>query len=243
MLDSASGMSITRWAPKRCWRPSVALKTPPLRPTSCPSTQTRSSRSISSKSASRTAWTSVRSGIGIHVTAERPRFGLRGTLRRLGGTLDLPIDLVTHRLIGFQRQPTAAHQRVAHAWNGILQGFRRELRRVAVRPLVVVGGVRLQAQDLGFDQGRTTAGPCPLRRLGHGRVDGEEVIAGNPNARNAVGGRSFRDAGSSDLQRLRHRDRPVIVLAEEDHRTAVDAGKVKPSVKAPRAVAPSPKLT
>src|SRR5438034_146963 len=55
IADSASGVSSTRASPKRSYRPSVAPKTPPLRPTSSPSTRTRSSRSISSVMAARTA--------------------------------------------------------------------------------------------------------------------------------------------------------------------------------------------
>src|SRR5215472_5319906 len=55
IADSASGVSRTRASPKRAYRPSVAPKTPPLRPTSSPRTRTRSSRSISSVIAARTA--------------------------------------------------------------------------------------------------------------------------------------------------------------------------------------------
>src|SRR5712691_2508449 len=55
IADSASGVSSTRASPKRAYSPSVAPKTPPLRPTSSPRTRTRSSRSISSVMAARTA--------------------------------------------------------------------------------------------------------------------------------------------------------------------------------------------
>src|ERR1700743_2368757 len=43
----ASGVSMTRSLPKRCCRPCVARNTPPLRPTSSPSTTTDGSFSIS----------------------------------------------------------------------------------------------------------------------------------------------------------------------------------------------------
>src|SRR6266550_960059 len=224
-------MSITRSAPKRCWRPSVALKTPPLRPTSWPSTQTRSSRSISSWSASRTAWTSVRSGIGVHVSAQRARFRLGCGLRHLGRLLDLAIDVVTHRLIGLRRKPATGEQCIAHPWNGIPQRLRSELSRVTVGSLVVVGGMGLQAQDLGFDQGRPTPGPRALRRFGDGGVYRKKIVAADSHAGNAVGGRPFRHAGTCHLQRLRHRDRPVVVLAEKDHRAVMDGGEVQTFVE------------
>src|SRR5258706_8753491 len=53
--DSASGGSRTRASPNFAYRPSVAPKTPPFFPTSSPMTSTRSSRSISSEMAARTA--------------------------------------------------------------------------------------------------------------------------------------------------------------------------------------------
>src|SRR5579864_6873716 len=53
--DSASGVSRTRASPNFAYSPSVAPNTPPLRPTSSPMTRTRSSRSISSVIAARTA--------------------------------------------------------------------------------------------------------------------------------------------------------------------------------------------
>src|SRR6266852_369668 len=55
MPDSARGISRTRASPNFAYSPSVAPKTPPLRPTSSPMTSTRSSRSISSVMAARTA--------------------------------------------------------------------------------------------------------------------------------------------------------------------------------------------
>src|SRR5918999_1749660 len=54
---SASGVSKTRSGPNRSWSPRVTRKTPPSVPTSSPSTMTRSSRSISSQSAS---WIALR---------------------------------------------------------------------------------------------------------------------------------------------------------------------------------------
>ncbi|MNY36647.1 hypothetical protein D3C86_1711500 [compost metagenome] len=55
IADSASGVSITRSSPNCSCSPLVVVKTPPLTPTSSPSTNTDSSRSISSFIASRMA--------------------------------------------------------------------------------------------------------------------------------------------------------------------------------------------
>jgi hypothetical protein len=55
IADSASGVSMTRISPNSCCRPSVALNTPPLTPTSSPMMMTRSSRRISSRMPSRMA--------------------------------------------------------------------------------------------------------------------------------------------------------------------------------------------
>src|SRR6266851_7897552 len=91
--------------------------------------------------------------------------------------------------------------------------------------------MRLQPEYLGFDQRRAPTGPRPLRRLGHRRVDSEEVVTGDPYARDTIRGRPFGHPWSSDLQGLRHGDRPVIVLAEEDHRATMNAGEVQAFVK------------
>ena len=52
---SLIGVSITRDAPNRSTKPSVTLNAPPYAPTSSPSRNTRSSRSISSNMPSRRA--------------------------------------------------------------------------------------------------------------------------------------------------------------------------------------------
>ena len=62
--NSDRGVSITRWGPKRCCRPAVARKTPPLMPTSSPNTTTLGSSSIARARAKVTASTRVTSGMG-----------------------------------------------------------------------------------------------------------------------------------------------------------------------------------
>src|SRR5579875_253448 len=61
---SDKGVSITRSGPKRFCSPTVARKTPPLTPTSSPSTTTLGSSSMARASARLTASTSVTSGTG-----------------------------------------------------------------------------------------------------------------------------------------------------------------------------------
>src|SRR5437870_1238635 len=62
--SSASGVSSTRSEPKRCCSPTVARNTPPLTPTSSPSTTTPGSSARARASARFTASTSVTSGTG-----------------------------------------------------------------------------------------------------------------------------------------------------------------------------------
>src|SRR6266550_9393310 len=114
---------------------------------------------------------------------------------------------------------------------GVGRRLGRELCRISVGPLVIIGGMRLQAQHLRLDQGGAVAGAGALGRLLHGQMDGEEIIAMDAHAWDAVAGGSFGNAGTGDLQRLRHRDGPAVVLAEEDHRAAMDRREVESFVE------------
>src|ERR1043166_5433890 len=105
--NSASGVSITRSGPKRCCSPTVARNTPPLMPTSSPSTTTSGSSSMARASAMLTASTSVASGIGVsrqlaaltgvdrrQLRVEMVEHGLRRARRRCQIALDRDLDLV-----------------------------------------------------------------------------------------------------------------------------------------------------
>src|SRR5262245_20208285 len=87
--SSASGVSITRSAPKRCCSPTVARKTPPLTPTSSPSTTTLPSSSMARASARLMDSTSVTSGTGTSAEL-RPLAGVAA--RQFG------VQIVEHRL-------------------------------------------------------------------------------------------------------------------------------------------------
>src|SRR5437588_7473150 len=231
MLDSASGVSITRSGPKRACSPSVALKTPPLRPTSSPRTHTRGSRSISSARASRTAWTRVRSAIRVDVARQGAGVGIGGSLGQGGRGIYLLLERGADPPVLGLAEPAQLLQLVLEDRDRIVLGLGGQLPGIAVGALVVISRVGLEAQDLGLDQARAVAGPGASRRLRHRPIDGEEVVTRHRHPRDAVGRRSRGDAGSGHLERLGNRDRPVVVLAEEDHRAAMDRGEVEALVE------------
>src|SRR2546423_935483 len=89
MPASASGVSTTRPPPKRSTSPPVAQNPPPLRPTSSPSTRTRSSSASATPSASLMASTRVRLGMRLllmagrlHVRPQLATLGLQHGRRR-----------------------------------------------------------------------------------------------------------------------------------------------------------------
>src|SRR5918994_4275416 len=92
MASSARGVSITRSRPKRSSRPCVARNTPPLTPTSSPSTTTHSSSAMARASAMVTAPTRVTSGMVVS-PAGRGRSALLGQRPR-----QLRVQIVEHRL-------------------------------------------------------------------------------------------------------------------------------------------------
>src|SRR3989442_12910903 len=59
----------------------------------------------------------------------------------------------------------------------------------------------------------------------------KKIVAADSDAGNAVAGGAVRDAGARHLQRLRHRDRPVVVLTEEDHGAPMDSREVQAFVE------------
>src|ERR1700730_15758137 len=177
MQDSAKGVSRTRSSPNCPCRPSVARKTPPFLPTSSPSTQTRSSRSISSWSASLRPSISVliatSSSLLEHVLEQVlgkgwcRRFGDLDRLVHLGRAVLL--DLLVRRL-GEHR---LLHEVGAEALDGVAPEKRLQLLLRAVAPLVVVGRVGCEAGDLGVDQRRAVACPSPGHGVSHALVHGQ----------------------------------------------------------------------
>src|SRR6185312_9639671 len=104
---SASGVSATRSGPKRFCRPAVARNTPPFRPTSSPSTTTRSSVSMARASARLIDSTSVMFDMGLGLVVEllylllvllrQPRVQVLEHLLGPGGRrLEVGIDAFLH---------------------------------------------------------------------------------------------------------------------------------------------------
>src|SRR5579859_1822990 len=250
MTPSDSGVSITRFGPKRPCSPSVARNTPPVRPTSSPKTSIRSSRAISSVSAWFTASTMVSSAIVMPAHAGeltlqpvgRLRVNMREVLKRVGRGLLLRLiprdaQLLAHTLLDLL-QPG----RIDHAFR--LQVSLHAQQRVAVHPQVVhlarlvarrVVGGRVQAEPVRdrFDQRRAFTRAGALGRVPHDLVHGEEVVAVAPHARKPVGHGLLRERLGGRLLLDRGGDGPAVVLAEEDDRRSHHAREVQRLVEVP----------
>src|SRR5262249_22956262 len=130
--SSASGVSTTRSAPKRCCNPAVARNTPPFTPTSSPSTTTLSSSAMARPSARFTASTSVSSVM---------RLLLQLQLLPLGG-IDLRefrIEVIEHGRGGARGGRQIALDRcfdllLAFRDEPLLVGFAPELSADELRP-------------------------------------------------------------------------------------------------------------
>src|SRR5262245_20034925 len=168
--------------------PSVARKTPPFLPTSSPRTQTRSSRSISSVSASRTPSISVLTAMCLpprlafplkwggdllreNVPAQVGRVGLGGRLGRLHRFVHLLRTFLLQQLVGLIGQHALIQKVVPEPLERVSPKHRLQLLLRPVPALVVVGGVGGEASHLGVDQGRTPARAGPLDRFFHRLVD------------------------------------------------------------------------
>ena len=258
MTASASGMSTTRSAPKRSCRPSVARKTPPLTPTSWPSTITRSSASSAAPSVERIASIIVISAIS-GPPAERPggraparahrlaavrsaRAGVdvvedplgagRGARLRLGeGGVDLGAQLLHQRLLGGLVDQPLRRQMAAHALDRVEGAVLVELDRIDVARRVVGGVVRAHAVGPGLDERRPLPRPRPRDRPRAGVVHREEVVAVDELAGDAVAGRPRGEARRRGLLAHRGGDGPAVVLEHEDDRRAAHAGEVERLVR------------
>src|SRR5229473_6282377 len=158
MPDSASGISRTRASPNFAYSPSVAPKTPPLRPTSSPMTSTRSSRSISSVMAARTA-----SIIRISATLFIPRPHI--VHRRSDGARALAPDLFVYAFI----QDACGHQPTAHPVDRF--GGEPVALGSGGRRCVVMLGIRESAREV-LDQADER------QRVGAREVDALVPVAG-----------------------------------------------------------------
>ncbi len=102
----------------------------------------------------------------------------------------------------------------------------RAVARVA-HPL----GVRSGAVGEAFEQRRPVAAPRPPHRLAGGFVDGEDVVAVQPDARQPVGRAPGRDVRIARHRLEGHLGRVEVVLADEQDRQAPDGGQVEALVE------------
>src|SRR5262249_61338483 len=166
--SSASGVSITRSAPNRCCSPTVARKTPPLTPTSSPSTTTLASSSMARASARLTASTSVTSGIGASAEL-RPLAGI--------GPREFGVEMVEHRLWRAWRGRQIALDRRLD----LLLAVGRELLLLRFAPRLLTYEIGAQARDrLLLPAGLNLLGRTVTPRVIGGRVGAVGGGAGPP---------------------------------------------------------------
>src|SRR5215218_213452 len=240
---SASGVSTQRSGPKRSRSPAVARKTPPARPTFSPMTMTLASRSSSTWKQSLMA--STRS---FSLTEDPPQFPelLLERSRRVGERVLEDEARVGGRLgLGLDDPPPHQLLRLAANLFGELVGEDAEAAQVAlvpadtlvalllldalevdVRGRVVSSRVGRGAVADGLDERRPFARPRALNRLARRLVDGEHVEPVDASSRHPVAQRLVRERLRRGLRRERRRDRPAVVVAEENQRRAHHAGEV-----------------
>src|SRR3954451_22818937 len=250
MPASASGVSTQRASPKRSRRPAVARKTPPARPTSSPMTMTSSSRSSSTWKASLIASTmrssatpslpEVRRWRRVRVVEDQVRIGIG---LRLGGgdarTHELG-RLVLDRRVEFVTEDAEPAQVALVAADTLVSLLLFDALDVDVRARVVRGRVRCRAVADRFDERRAAAAArafdCLARRL----EDCEDVAAVDADPRHSVTDSLVDERLRVSLGGHRRRDRPLVVVAEEDERRLHHACEVRALVECPltrRAVA------
>src|SRR3990170_2980309 len=209
IMPSVRGVSSTRLSPYLAHRPSVAPKTPPLRPTSSPMTMTRSSRSISSSMAERIASRMFSSAMSVAPAGNRVqgsggaaagnRLRVDAFVRIVGGRLgaglgalrglvDLGLDLGSNGRVGLIGQDARGAELVGEHRDRIGLLERLDLGRVAIAALVVVRRVARQAHHLGLDEGGTVAAAGALVCVASGGVAGQHVTAVDVDARHPVAG-------------------------------------------------------
>src|SRR5215471_10524372 len=204
---SASGVSITRSRPKRCWSPTVARKTPPLTPMSSPSNTTLESSPMARASATLMASTNVISGMEcpLDLVALAP-IGIR----------EFGVEMIEH---GF-RGPRAHRQIAGDPRLYPLLALSSELLFLRFAPCLLADQIRPQPRDrlllpmrLDF-LGRTVS--CRIIRcrvvsepVSHGLDEGGTFAAAR--SRNGLLGQR-RGCG---LQPEWDRNRPLIIVGDE----------------------------
>src|SRR3954471_18865557 len=244
---SASGVSKQRFGASGSRSPAVARKTPPARPTSSPITITESSRASSTWNASLIASTMERSAkdppqflpvrpqrrrrVDVRVVEHEPRIGgrlgLGGRDPRTQRVRGLALDRLGELVVEDSRASQIALV-TPHAFAGLLF---LDAFEVDVRARVVSRRVRRGAVRQRLDERRAVARARTLDALACRFVHGEDVGSVDAHARNPVTGCLVRELLRPRLRGDRRRDRPLVVVTEEDQRRARHAREVRSFVE------------
>ena len=163
---------------------------------------------------------------------EHPREGLltgggRSGLGPPGGVVDLGLDLGLEVLLGLLGQQPLLDDVLLHALQRVLLAPGLDFLGRAVGAVVVVGRVGQIAIRLALDE----RGPLAVAGPGHGRVGGrvhvEGIVAVDDDAGEPVGVGVLGDVLDGRLLGQGHGDGVAVVLADEDHGDAVNAGEVQ----------------
>src|SRR5659263_288684 len=115
-------------------------------------------------------------------------------------------------------------QQGAEAGDRVARQPVRLLLAGAVAGGVVRGGVRAHAVGLGLDVERSVTCGDVVEGVARGGVAGDDVVPVHPQVRDAEAVRTVRQ-GEPRLALAGHRDRPVVVLQEEQHRSLRRGGE------------------
>src|SRR6516165_4266778 len=241
--SSESGVSMTRQDPKRCCKPAVARNTPPLTPTSSPSTTTFGSSSMARASARVIASTNVTSGIGaglklvalsqVHLWKlgiEVIEHGFRPPWSGCEIVLDRRIDALLALggelfLVGLA-PCLLAHEIGPQARDRLFLPMRLHVRRRTISARVIGSGVVAQPIGQGLDQARSLAGTGLLDRLIRRRAHRDDIVAVHLLADKAGSNGFLGESLRCRLQLERYGNGPLIVVGDEHDGQLPDARKV-----------------
>src|SRR3990167_8647117 len=242
IIVSASGVSITRLKPKVSRRPAVARNTPPLTPTSSPSTTTSRSSYMARCRArliasSRVSLASLMAALLTSGDA-RAQHGARLGQRRRPLRIDVVEQRVErlrtglfeglHRLL--YQTLALADQRLLAALVPLPLGGEKGLLDLGGRAIaggVVGGGVVAEAVADALQQHRALAMAGTLQGDLHALVNGDDVVAVDLLAGKTGTYGLLRQCRRAALNAPRHRDRPLVIVDHEDHRQLPGAGDVE----------------
>src|SRR6267143_3958831 len=165
----------------------------------------------------------VRRQLGVHVVEHRQRIGRRCRLEAPHGER----YLLVHPLLEAVFEEALLPHVGGEAGERVLLLPHLHLFLGAVLGRVIGRGVDAEAVGDALDQRRPLACARALHRLTRGRVHGEHVVPVHLDPWQAVGERLLGDRLRVRLLLERHRDRPLVVLADEHDGHMPDAREVE----------------